>query len=114
MGVERSTLLLVFFYYFAYFIGLVITLFEIKVYYCRYKFAVSKIIPLRIEKISLFYFVKLTPQQRFNGNASVILDVRCLGLVIMYGNSPRKLFTRIITNDEVKMNEFFPVSLSIS
>jgi hypothetical protein len=40
------------------------------------------------------------------GNASVSVSVRWLVLVKMYGNSPRKLFARIIKNSEVRMNEF--------
>jgi hypothetical protein len=41
-----------------------------------------------------------------SGSARVSVSVRCLVLVQMYGNSPRKLFIRTITNSEVKMNEF--------
>lgn len=41
-----------------------------------------------------------------NGKASVRVNVRCLVLVKMYGNNPRKLFIRIIRNREVRMNEF--------
>jgi len=41
-----------------------------------------------------------------NGKASVKVSVKCLVLVKMYGNNPRKLFIRIIRNREVKMNEF--------
>ena len=33
-------------------------------------------------------------------------SVRCLVLVKMYGNSPRKLFVRNISNSDVRMNEF--------
>lgn len=41
-----------------------------------------------------------------NGKASVSVIVRCLVLVKMYGNNPKKLFIRIIRNRDVKMNEF--------
>lgn len=41
-----------------------------------------------------------------NGSASVSVRVRWLVLVNTYGNSPRKLFIKIIRNSEVKMNEF--------
>ena len=41
-----------------------------------------------------------------SGSASVIVSVRCLVLVKMYGNSPRKLFVKIIRNSDVRMNEF--------
>src|SRR5215468_5937019 len=41
-----------------------------------------------------------------SGKASVKVSVKCLVLVKMYGNNPRKLFIRIIRNREVKMNEF--------
>jgi hypothetical protein len=40
------------------------------------------------------------------GRASVRVGVKCLVLVKIYGNSPRKLFIRIIRNSEVRMNEF--------
>jgi hypothetical protein len=40
------------------------------------------------------------------GNARVSVSVKCLVLVKMYGNDPRKLFARIIRNSDVKMNEF--------
>jgi hypothetical protein len=40
------------------------------------------------------------------GRAKVSVSVRCLVLVKMYGNSPRKLFVRIIRNNDVRMNEF--------
>lgn len=40
------------------------------------------------------------------GSANVNVSVKCLVLVKMYGNRPRKLFVRIIRNREVKMNEF--------
>ena len=40
------------------------------------------------------------------GRARVNVSVRCLVLVKMYGNSPRKLFIRIIRNSDVKINEF--------
>lgn len=41
-----------------------------------------------------------------NGSASVSVSVKCLVLVKIYGNSPRKLFVKIIRNNDVKMNEF--------
>jgi hypothetical protein len=34
------------------------------------------------------------------------VSVRCLVLVKMYGNSPRKLFARINRNSDVRINEF--------
>ena len=34
------------------------------------------------------------------------MSVRCLVLVKMYGNSPRKLFISIIRNSDDRMNEF--------
>ena len=40
------------------------------------------------------------------GNAKVSVSVKCLVLVKIYGNSPKKLFARIIRNSDVKMNEF--------
>ena len=40
------------------------------------------------------------------GKASVRVSVRCLVLVKMYGNSPKKLFVKIIKNKDVRMNEF--------
>ena len=40
------------------------------------------------------------------GNAKVSVSVRCLVLVKIYGNSPRKLFARFIRNSDVRMNEF--------
>jgi hypothetical protein len=40
------------------------------------------------------------------GRARVSVRVRCLVLVKLYGNNPRKLFVRIIRNRDVKMNEF--------
>lgn len=40
------------------------------------------------------------------GSARVNVSVKCLVLVKMYGNNPRKLFIRIIRNRDVKMNEF--------
>jgi hypothetical protein len=47
------------------------------------------------------------------GRARVSVSVRCLVLVKMYGNSPRKLFVKIIRNNDVRMNEFplfsFPI-----
>jgi hypothetical protein len=41
-----------------------------------------------------------------SGKARVSVSVKCLVLVKMYGNNPRKLFVRIIRNSEVKINEF--------
>jgi hypothetical protein len=40
-----------------------------------------------------------------NGSAKVSV-IKCFVLVKMYGNSPRKLFVRVMRNGEVKMNEF--------
>jgi len=40
------------------------------------------------------------------GRARVNVSVKCLVLVKMYGNRPRKLFIRIIRNSDVKINEF--------
>jgi hypothetical protein len=40
------------------------------------------------------------------GKARVSVRIRCLVLVKMYGNSPKKLFIRIIRNRDVRMNEF--------
>ena len=40
------------------------------------------------------------------GRAKVNVRVKCLVLVKMYGNNPRKLFVRIIRNSDVRMNEF--------
>jgi hypothetical protein len=42
----------------------------------------------------------------YRGSARVSVSVRCLVLVKMYGNNPRKLFARIIRNNDVRMNEF--------
>jgi len=36
----------------------------------------------------------------------VNVSVKCLVLVKMYGNNPRKLIVRIIRNSDVRMNEF--------
>ena len=41
-----------------------------------------------------------------NGSVRVSPSVRCLVLVKMYGNSPTKLFFRIMRYNEVRMNEF--------
>ena len=41
-----------------------------------------------------------------SGKANVKVSVKCLVLVKMYGNNPRKLFIKIIRNREVKINEF--------
>ena len=40
------------------------------------------------------------------GRAKVNVNVKCLVLVKMCGNNPRKLFVRIIRNSDVRMNEF--------
>jgi len=40
------------------------------------------------------------------GRARVIVSVKCLVLVKMYGNSPRKLFIKIMRNSDVRMKEF--------
>jgi hypothetical protein len=40
------------------------------------------------------------------GRARVSVSVKCLVLVKMYGNSPRKLFVKIIRKRDVRMNEF--------
>ena len=34
------------------------------------------------------------------------MRIRCLVLVKIYGNSPKKLFVRIIRNRDVRLNEF--------
>jgi hypothetical protein len=41
-----------------------------------------------------------------NGKARVKVSVKCLVLVKVCGNSPRKLFVKIIRNSEVRINEF--------
>jgi hypothetical protein len=41
-----------------------------------------------------------------NGRAGVSVSVRCLVLVKIYGNNPRKLFVKIIRNSDVRINEF--------
>ena len=41
-----------------------------------------------------------------NGKARVSESVKCLVLVKIYGNSPRKLLVKIIRNNDVRMNEF--------
>jgi hypothetical protein len=40
------------------------------------------------------------------GRAKVSIRVRCLVLVKMYGNKPRKFFVKIIRNNDVRINEF--------
>jgi hypothetical protein len=40
------------------------------------------------------------------GKARVSVRIKCLVLVKMYGNSPKKLFIRIMRNRDVRMNEF--------
>jgi len=34
------------------------------------------------------------------------VTVKCLVLVKMYGNNPKKLFVKIISNSDVRINEF--------
>ena len=41
-----------------------------------------------------------------NGSSKVSVIIKCFVLVKMYGNSPRKLFVRVMRNGEVKMTEF--------
>lgn len=41
-----------------------------------------------------------------NESAKVSVIVKCFVMLKMYGNSPRKLFVRVVRNGEVKMNEF--------
>jgi len=38
------------------------------------------------------------------GRAKVNVRVKCLVLVKMYGNNPRKLFVKIMRNSDVRMN----------
>lgn len=61
-------------------------------------------------RCSNMWFVFLIHPNNMNlvhrGSASVNVRVRWLVLVNTYGNNPRKLFIRIIRNNEVKMNEF--------
>jgi hypothetical protein len=61
-------------------------------------------------RCSNMWFVFLIHPNSINlthrGSASVSVRVRWLVLVKTYGNSPRKLFVRIMRNREVKMNEF--------
>ena len=40
------------------------------------------------------------------GRTKINVIVKCLVLVKIYGNNPRKLFLRIISNSDVRMNEF--------
>jgi hypothetical protein len=40
------------------------------------------------------------------GRAKFSVSVKCLVLVKMYGNNPKKLFVKIIRNNDVRMNEF--------
>jgi hypothetical protein len=40
------------------------------------------------------------------GRAAVSVSVRCLVLVKIYGNNPRKRFVKIIRNNDVRINEF--------
>lgn len=56
----------------------------------------------------MFYFVKWTLHQRFKVHDNVIISVRWLGMVKEDRYIPRNIFIRVITNNEVKMNKFFP------
>ena len=40
------------------------------------------------------------------GRAKINVSVRCLVIVTMCGNRPRKLFVKIIMDNDVRMNEF--------
>jgi hypothetical protein len=40
------------------------------------------------------------------GRAGVIVSVKCLVLVKISGNNPKKLFVKIIRNNDVRINEF--------
>ena len=42
----------------------------------------------------------------YRGRAKVNVSIRCLVLVKMYVNNPRKLFVKIIRNNDVRINEF--------
>jgi hypothetical protein len=61
-------------------------------------------------KCSNMWFVFFIHPNNINlshiGRARVNVRVRCLVLVKIYGNNPKKLFVRIIRNRDVKMNEF--------
>jgi hypothetical protein len=61
-------------------------------------------------RCSNMWFVFLIHPNNINlthrGSASVSVRARWLVLEKTYGNSPRKLFIRIIRDSEVKMNEF--------
>jgi hypothetical protein len=61
-------------------------------------------------KCSNMWFILLVHPNSINlshkGRASVMVSTKCLVLVKMYGNSPKKLFIRIIVKREMKMNEF--------
>jgi hypothetical protein len=61
-------------------------------------------------RCSTMWFVFLIHPNNVNlihrGSASVSVRVRWLVLVNTYGNSPGKLFIRIMTNSEMKRNEF--------
>ena len=48
------------------------------------------------------------------GRAKFSVSVRCLVLVKIYGNNPKKLFAGIIRNSDVKMNEFPLFSQAVS
>jgi len=43
---------------------------------------------------------------RVRAKVSVSVSVSCLVLVKIYGNNPKKLFVRIIRNNDVRMNDF--------
>jgi hypothetical protein len=41
-----------------------------------------------------------------SGRAKVSVSVRCLVLVKIYSNNPKKMFAKIIMNNDVRMNKF--------
>ena len=63
-------------------------------------------------KCSDMWFVFLIHPNNINlthsgkASVSVSVSVQCLVLVKMYGNSPRKLFTRIMRKRDVRINQF--------
>ena len=61
-------------------------------------------------KCSNMWLVFLIHPNKINiihrGRAKVNTSLRCLVLVKIYGNSPRKLFVKIIRNSDDKINEF--------
>jgi hypothetical protein len=61
-------------------------------------------------RCSNVWLVFLTHPNNINlihkGRARVSVSVKCLVLVRMYGNSPKKLFVTIIRNGDVRMNGF--------